>query len=135
MPRRSYNAVAMEYEMKMPDLSTAEAEVSISEWYIEVGETVTRGQAIVSVETDKAQMDVESVINGQLKRIVADDGAKVEEGTVIAVFEVEGAPVRPASTPAAETEDPAPDSKAAATPRSTKSGGMFARNRSRRDET
>ena len=82
----------MEYQMKMPDLTAASSEVVISEWYVGEGEVVKRGQVVLAVETDKATMEVESTVNGQLKQIVAADGQTVPAGHVIAIFEVEDAP-------------------------------------------
>ena len=126
----------MDYEMKMPDLSTAAEEVTITEWFIEVGESVERGQPILNVETDKAEMEVESVVKGTLKTVVAQDGEAVTTGAVIAVFEVDAPPG--AATPAAPDTSAAPprppsDAPPPAPKKPGSGGGMFARNRERRE--
>jgi pyruvate dehydrogenase E2 component (dihydrolipoamide acetyltransferase) len=84
--------LAMDYEMKMPDLSTTEDEVKIIEWYVEIGEKVTRGDPLLSVETDKATMDVESVVTGALKQIIVGDDLQAGAGQVIAIIEVPDRP-------------------------------------------
>ena len=108
----------MEYQMKMPDLSAASSEVVISEWYVGEGEVVKRGQVVLAVETDKATMEVESTVNGQLKQIVAADGQTVPAGHVIAIFEVEDSPSTP-STPSPRQDarsSPVPAASGAARP-------------------
>lgn len=125
----------MDYEMKMPDLSTAADEVAITEWFIEEGEAVQRGDPIVNVETDKAEMEVESVVSGTLKKIVAPDGETVSSGAVIAIFEVEGGASPAAPGTATASEPPASDPAPTPPPprKDPPKGGMFARNRERRD--
>jgi len=126
----------MDYAMKMPDLSTAAEEVTITEWFIEVGESVERGQPILNVETDKAEMEVESVVQGTLKQVVAPDGEAVATGAVIAIFEVDTPPgtgTPAASSPATAPPPPPPESTPPAPKKKAGSGGMFARNRERRD--
>jgi pyruvate dehydrogenase E2 component (dihydrolipoamide acetyltransferase) len=78
----------MEHELKMPDLSTTGDSVRIVEWYVGVGEHIRRGEPIVSVETDKAVMDVEATVTGQLKRILAAEERQVATGEVVAIVEV-----------------------------------------------
>ena len=74
-------------EMKMPDLSTTGTEVSVIRWLIEEGQPIRRGQPLLEIETDKATMEVESTVTGTLLTIVAQPGANVATGDVIAVFD------------------------------------------------
>ena len=85
----------MRFEMKMPDLATTDSEIRIARWLIETGQKIERGQPIVEVETDKATMEVESVVSGVLAEVRAAANEAVAVGQVIAVLEVEGR--RPAS--------------------------------------
>ena len=132
----------VDYELKMPDLSAATEEVSITEWYVGEGETVQRGQPILAVETDKAQMDVESVVSGRLKRIVAGDDETVAARQVIAIIEVNEAPGATPKKPEGDSQSAgttAPTADTASAPRTPKAGpagrsGMFERNRRRRGE-
>ena len=129
----------MEYELKMPDLSAAADEVTITEWLVEVGDQVERGQNILAVETDKAQMDVESAVTGQLKQIVAGNDQTVAAGQVIAIFEVQHTTAAPRGGPQVTDETPrateAPSEKPqpqVVSSHSTGRKGMFGRNRDRR---
>ncbi len=123
----------MRFEMKMPDLATTDSEIRIVRWLIEPGEKIERGQPLVEVETDKAAMEVESVVSGVLSEVRCQVDEAVSVGQVIAVLEVEGstfqaAPAGPVDEPKTETiaatVSAAPAVRAADGP-----AGMFARNR------
>ncbi len=81
----------MDVEVKMPDLSTTDAEVQIVKWLVDVGQPVRRGDPLLEVETDKATVEVESFVTGVLKEVRAQPGDEVETGQVIAIVETEGA--------------------------------------------
>jgi len=59
----------------------------ISEWLIGVGDSVSKGDVILQVETEKSVLDVESPFDGILKEIAIEAGETVPVGTVIALFE------------------------------------------------
>ena len=59
---------------------------TISEWHVEIGQTVKKGDALVSVETDKIVNAVESPVNGVLRKIIAARGETFDAGTLIAVI-------------------------------------------------
>ena len=65
----------MRFEMKMPDLATTESEIRIVRWLVQTGQKVERGQMFVEVETDKATMEVESVVSGVLQEVLCQPGA------------------------------------------------------------
>ena len=79
----------MRFEMKMPDLAATESDIRISQWLIEPGDEVQRGQPIVEVETDKATMEVESSVSGALAEILTPEDGIVAVGQVIAFLEVD----------------------------------------------
>jgi pyruvate dehydrogenase E2 component (dihydrolipoamide acetyltransferase) len=121
----------MQFEMKMPDLSTNDSHVRIVRWLIGPGEAIERGQPLLEVETDKATMEVESPVNGVLREVRSPANDAVGVGHVIAVFEVDGAaPSAPATGVAASTTAPVSPVVAKAPATAAGSGtGMFARNR------
>ena len=84
----------MRFEMKMPDLATTESEIRVLRWMIEPGQQVQRGQPLLEVETDKATMEVESVVTGVLREVRAGVDTAVSVGDVIAVLEIAAAPQR-----------------------------------------
>lgn len=73
----------------MPALGETSDELHIVKWLVAVGESVELGQPLLVVETDKAELEVESAAEGTLLKIVADEGQDVEASTVIAYI---GAP-------------------------------------------
>jgi pyruvate dehydrogenase E2 component (dihydrolipoamide acetyltransferase) len=81
----------MRFEMKMPDLATTGSEIRVIRWLVETGAPVKRGQPLLEVETDKATMEVESVVAGTLTEHVAAEGDEIASGGLLAVFEVAGA--------------------------------------------
>jgi pyruvate dehydrogenase E2 component (dihydrolipoamide acetyltransferase) len=89
----------MRFEMKMPDLATTDSQIRVVRWFIEPGQKVERGQPLLEVETDKATMEVESVVSGVLKEVQAAINVEVSVGQVIAVLEIEDPAQR--SSPAA----------------------------------
>lgn len=68
----------------MPELGQTVSEGYISQWYVEEGAPVELGAPLLLVETDKAEVEVESVAEGVLLRIVVPAGQTVDCGTVIA---------------------------------------------------
>lgn len=68
----------------MPALGQTSEETYIQEWLVQEGETVEMGQPLLSVETDKAQLDVECVADGVLLKILCPADTTVNAGTVIA---------------------------------------------------
>jgi len=77
----------MDYELKMPDLSTTGDDVDIVRWLANVGDDVTRGQAVLEIETDKAVMEVESPVDGVLRECIAQPETSVGIGEIIATIE------------------------------------------------
>jgi 2-oxoglutarate dehydrogenase E1 component len=81
-------------------------EGTILEWSVKVGETVTDGDTVVEISTDKVDMELPAPASGRLTEILAEEGDTVTVGQVIARMSV-GA-TAPASTPSPATPAPAP---------------------------
>ena len=75
-------------KIKLPKFDMSMETATIAEWLVNSGDTVTIGQEIYSIETDKTTTSVESPMNGVLT-IVAEAGGTYEIGDVIA--EIDGA--------------------------------------------
>jgi pyruvate dehydrogenase E2 component (dihydrolipoamide acetyltransferase) len=100
-------------EIVMPRLSDSMEEGTVLGWMKAVGDEVALGDELVEIETDKANMVYEADVAGTLIEIVAEEGATLPIGEVIArVGDAGDAPARPSGEdevePAAATED-APD--------------------------
>ncbi len=83
-----------EIEVKVPASGESVTEADIGEWFKKVGDAVDLDEPLVSLETDKAAMDVPSPAAGVLKDIRAKQGDTVEVGTVIAIIETGDAPAK-----------------------------------------
>ena len=148
----------MDVPMRMPDLATVDATVTLVRWLVEVGQAVRRGEPLLEVETDKSIFVVESAVSGTLRAIATPAGGEVAAGQVIATIDAEGAPEgRPAadSGPAPVADDSGgplagaagitpglaalatagPSQSPAATPALGVRGSFFARNRQARART
>jgi len=128
----------MDVEMRMPDLATTGSPIKVLRWLVAVGQSVRRGEPLLEVETDKAVMQVESVISGRLSSVSAGDGDLVEAGKPIAIFETDraGVEVRVQETSPAAS-DTVPDLPAARDRVPADAGrrpSFFARNREARAE-
>ncbi|MDH2442927.1 hypothetical protein QDR37_03105 [Amnibacterium sp. CER49] len=74
----------------MPELGQTVSGGYIAKWLVAEGEFVELGAPLLSVETDKTELDVESVAEGVLLKQLFPEGAEVESGTVIAYIGEEG---------------------------------------------
>ncbi len=98
----------MPTEILMPALSPTMEEGKLARWLVKEGDTVTSGDIIAEIETDKATMEVEAVDEGTVASIAVAEGTEgVKVNTVIAVLAVDGedasaVSAAPAAAPAAE---------------------------------
>ena len=95
-------------EVKVPDIGDY-SDVPVIEIHVKVGDTIAVEDALVTLESDKATMDVPSSAAGVVKEIKVALGDKISEGTVVVVLESSGAATAPAAqTAAAPAPAPAP---------------------------
>ncbi|ROZ72347.1 dihydrolipoyllysine-residue acetyltransferase [Ramlibacter sp. WS9] len=97
-------------EVKVPDIGDFD-EVSVIELLVKPGDTVKAEQSLITVESDKASMEIPSSSAGVVKELKVKLGDKVKEGSVLLVLESAGGAE---SKPAAAA--PAPAAQAAASP-------------------
>ncbi|RKX79631.1 MAG: branched-chain alpha-keto acid dehydrogenase subunit E2 [Spirochaetes bacterium] len=74
-------------EIKVPDLEGS-TDVGVVEVYVHIGDTVENETPLISLESDKAVMDVPSPLSGIIKEIKVSEGDNVNAGDVIALAEV-----------------------------------------------
>ena len=110
--------------VEVPDIGGDEVEVT--EVMVKVGDKVAAEQSLITVEGDKASMEVPAPFAGIVKEIKINTGDKVKTGSLIMVFEVEGA--APAAAPAQQAAPAAAPAKAAAASAPAVSKGEFAEN-------
>ena len=110
----------MATEILMPALSPTMEEGTLAKWLVKEGDTVTSGQLIAEIETDKATMEFEAVDEGIVGKLLVAEGTEgVKVNTPIAVLVEEGedasaAPAPKAAPAAAGAEAPAPSTSAPA---------------------
>lgn len=98
-------------EVNVPDIGGDE--VNVTEIMVAVGDTITEEQSLITVEGDKASMEVPAPFGGVVKEILVKSGDKVSTGSLIMRFEVLGA--APAESASASTSAPQAAAPAATT--------------------
>ena len=94
-------------DVNVPDIGGDE--VNVTEIMVAVGDTVSEDQSLITVEGDKASMEVPAPFGGVVKEILVKSGDKVSTGSLIMRFEVAGAaPAASTSAPAPQVASPAP---------------------------
>ena len=125
----------MSKKVQMPALSPTMEEGTLAKWLVKEGDTVSSGDLLAEIETDKATMEFEAVDEGKIAKILISEGSEgVKVGTVIAIIAEEGEdlaeaaqndaaapkadakPKAEAAASAAPAADPAPAAKVDAVP-------------------
>ncbi len=95
-------------EIKAPEFPESIADGEIATWHIQVGESVTRDQVIVDIETDKVVLEVVAPVDGTLTKILKEEGETILAEEVLAEFEagdVSTDPAPAADIPAADIKE------------------------------
>jgi len=100
----------MPFTIQMPKLGHAMTEGTVLHWHKSAGEPVKQGEPVLTVETDKAEVEVEAPTTGVLARLSAAEGEVVQVGGELAVIALNGESIP------AETAKPASTAPAAAAP-------------------
>ena len=99
-------------EIKVPDIGDFK-EVEVIELLVKPGDTVKAEQSLITVESDKASMEIPSSHAGVVRELKVKIGDKVAEGSLILMLDADAANAAPA--PAAQVATPAPPSAAIST--------------------
>ncbi len=87
-------------EVKVPDIGDF-SDVPVIDLFVKVGDTIKVDDAIATLESDKATMDVPSTVAGVVKEVLVQLGSKVSEGALLIKVETGGAAAEAAPAPAA----------------------------------
>ena len=90
-------------DIQVPDIGDFD-EVAVIELLVQPGDTIKAEQSLITVESDKASMEIPSSHAGVVKELKVAIGDKVKQGSVVLVLEGEGtarAPAEPAAAPVA----------------------------------
>ena len=120
----------MSIELKMPALSPTMEEGTLAKWLVKEGDTVSSGDILAEIETDKATMEFEAVDEGTVLKILIPEGSDgVKVGTPIAMIGEEGEAATPSprrgegDSEAAERGEGAPAPEQKAPPAPPQAGG------------
>jgi pyruvate dehydrogenase E2 component (dihydrolipoamide acetyltransferase) len=94
-------------EVKVPDIGDFD-EVTVIELMVKVGDTIKAEQSLITVESDKASMEIPSSTAGVVKELRVKLGDKVKQGSLVLVLEASGAVSAPAEVPAVAAPAAAP---------------------------
>ncbi|ENM3743221.1 pyruvate dehydrogenase complex dihydrolipoyllysine-residue acetyltransferase [Vibrio cholerae] len=119
-------AVAALKEVQVPDIGGDE--VTVTEIMVNVGDSISEEQSLITVEGDKASMEVPAPFAGTLKEIKVAAGDKVKTGSLIMVFEVAGAAPVAAPAQAAPAAAAAPAQASAPAAAAPATSGEFQEN-------
>lgn len=101
----------MPISITMPALSPTMEEGNLAKWLVKEGDSVSSGDVIAEIETDKATMEVEAVDEGVVAKLLVPEGTegvKVNAPIAILAEEGEDASAAASAAPAASAADPAP---------------------------
>ena len=93
-------------EVKVPDIGDF-SDVPVIDLFVKVGDSIKVDDAIATLESDKATMDVPSTVAGVVKEVLVQLGSKVSEGAVLIKVESASAASAPAAAPQAAAPAPA----------------------------
>ncbi|NHZ78923.1 dihydrolipoyllysine-residue acetyltransferase [Massilia sp. CCM 8695] len=102
-------------EVKVPDIGDFK-EVEVIELMVKPGDTIKVDQSLITVESDKASMEIPSSHAGVVKELKIKVGDKVAEGALLLILESDDAATAPAAAPAAAAAAPAAAQAAAPAP-------------------
>lgn len=80
----------MAYELKLADVGEGLTEGEIVKWHVKVGDSIEKDQTVVSVETDKAVVEIPSPVAGKIQKLFAEVGQTVKVGSTLASIAVSG---------------------------------------------
>ncbi|MGD8327578.1 MAG: pyruvate dehydrogenase complex E1 component subunit beta [Sphingomonadales bacterium] len=95
----------MTIEITMPAMSPTMEEGTLARWLVKEGDSISSGDIIAEIETDKATMELEAIDEGTVAKILVDEGSEgVKVGTLIALVAEEGEDVGDVDAPAQQAE-------------------------------
>ncbi|MCB9836511.1 MAG: pyruvate dehydrogenase complex dihydrolipoamide acetyltransferase [Phycisphaera sp.] len=101
----------MSISVTMPRMSDTMEQGTVVKWHVKEGDTVSPGDVLADIETDKATMELEAFDEGRIAKLAASEGANVSVGDLIVVIAEEGEDLADAAS-SAGSASAAPKAKA-----------------------
>ncbi|WP_175712778.1 biotin/lipoyl-containing protein, partial [Burkholderia ambifaria] len=111
-------------EVKVPDIGDFSG-VDVIEVNVKPGDVIEKEQTLITLESDKASMEVPSDVAGTVKEVKVKAGEKVSQGTIIAIVEAAASDAAPAKAPEAAKPAAAAPAPAAAAPAAAPQAGSY----------
>ncbi len=89
----------MAFEFRLPDIGEGVAEGEVVQWFVKEGDAIREDEPLVSVLTDKANVEIPSPKSGRIASLHAKVGDKVKVGGLLVTIETEGGPSGPGAPP------------------------------------
>ncbi|MCL5257523.1 MAG: E3 binding domain-containing protein, partial [Chloroflexi bacterium] len=112
----------MPVDVVMPRLSDSMVEGKVNKWLKKEGDHINKGEPVAEIETDKANMELESFDTGTVTKIMVPEGQTVPVGQPIALIETQEKGRVAAATPAPPAAAPAPPPPPSAAPTTARIG-------------
>lgn len=109
----------MATKIKLPEVAAGATHAVISSWLVSVGDTITVGQQLAEIETDKAVVELLAEEAGTILQLIGNPGDEMEVGSTIAVIGAPGESVDDTAPEAAASEAPVAEQAAPAAPIAT----------------
>src|ERR1035437_7390671 len=91
--------------INMPKLGFDKAEGTLVRWVKKVGESISKGDVLAEIETDKATVEVESSASGVVRKLLVDEGAVVPVNSPIAIVGTADEEIRDPENKVFETQE------------------------------
>ena len=89
----------MSIDIKVPAMGESVTEATVARWFKKEGDTVTRDEPLVELETDKVTVEVPSPSDGSIESISVQSGATVQVGTILGAISQGAVAAKPAAAP------------------------------------
>ena len=100
--------------IKLPELGENVDSGDLTKILVSVGDTVSKDQALLELETDKATIEVPSPVSGVIKELHVQEGRKIKVGDTLFTVEENGAAAQQREKPRAQAEEPRAEPKSQA---------------------
>jgi len=77
------------YELQLPSLAAEMEYGTVLRWLKGEGDTVAEGEALVEIEAEKANHELESPVSGRIESLLAEEGDELKVGAVLALIDVD----------------------------------------------
>lgn len=109
----------MSIEIKVPEMGESVVEATVGEWLKQEGDSISLGDVLVELETDKVDVEVGAESSGVLTKIAVQSGDDVQVGDILGYIDPTGNGSQPQTTPTANNEPQAAAAPAASSEKIT----------------